>query len=169
MFIPFIHSFIHPQALMVQNGPLVSLSWFLDHRHTRHTVELPWTNDQPVTETSTYTGQHKRQTSMPWAGFEPATRATKRPQTYALDRAMHCCRSVYNPVDKCAVLSCPYHWKVAISCDGALQWSVLRQKLRHRCTVDQKSVECLVLLSCLTSTWGCVIMQPPVRCESLSQ
>jgi hypothetical protein len=24
---------------------------------------------------------------MPWAGLEPATPATKRPQTYALDRA----------------------------------------------------------------------------------
>jgi hypothetical protein len=24
---------------------------------------------------------------MPWAGFEPATPATKRPQTYALERA----------------------------------------------------------------------------------
>jgi hypothetical protein len=28
-----------------------------------------------------------RQTSMPRAGFEPAIPATKRPQTYALDRA----------------------------------------------------------------------------------
>jgi hypothetical protein len=28
-----------------------------------------------------------RQTSMPSAGFESATPATKRPQTYALDRA----------------------------------------------------------------------------------
>jgi hypothetical protein len=39
-------------------------------------------SDQPVTETSTYTGQHNRQTSMPRAGFEPATPTTKRPQTY---------------------------------------------------------------------------------------
>jgi hypothetical protein len=27
-------------------------------------------SDQPVAETSTYTGQHNRQTSMPRAGFE---------------------------------------------------------------------------------------------------
>jgi hypothetical protein len=26
--------------------------------HTRHTVGLLWTSDQPVAETSTYTGQH---------------------------------------------------------------------------------------------------------------
>jgi hypothetical protein len=49
-----------------------------------HTVRFLWTSDQPVAETSTYTGQHNRQTSMPRAGFEPATPATKRPQTYTL-------------------------------------------------------------------------------------
>jgi hypothetical protein len=52
-------------------------------------VGLLWTSDQPVSETSTYTGQHNintRETSMPRAGFETATPATKRPQTYALDR-----------------------------------------------------------------------------------
>jgi hypothetical protein len=54
----------------------------------RHTVGLLWTSDQPVAEASTYTGQHKRQTSMSRAGFEPAIPATKRPQTYALDRAV---------------------------------------------------------------------------------
>jgi hypothetical protein len=49
--------------------------------HTiRHMVGLLWTSDQPVAETSTYTGQHNI------AGFDPATPATKRPQTYALDR-----------------------------------------------------------------------------------
>jgi hypothetical protein len=78
---------IRSQALIVQEGPLTSLfgvSW----SHTyRHTVGLLWTSDQPVAEASTYTGQHKRQTSMPRAGLEPATPATKRPQTYALDRA----------------------------------------------------------------------------------
>ena len=30
---------------------------------------------------------HKRQTSMPAAGFEPAIPARERPQTYDLDRA----------------------------------------------------------------------------------
>jgi hypothetical protein len=58
--------------------------------HTgKHTLGFLWTSDQPVAEASTYTGQHKhnRQTSMPRAGFEPETPATKRPQTYSLDRA----------------------------------------------------------------------------------
>jgi hypothetical protein len=58
----------------------------------RHTVGLLWTSDQPVAETSlpaqdNTTYRHNRQTSIPSAGFEPATPATKRPQTYALDRA----------------------------------------------------------------------------------
>jgi hypothetical protein len=43
-------------------------------------------SDQPVAEASTYTVQHNRQTFMPREEFEPATPATKRPQTYALDR-----------------------------------------------------------------------------------
>jgi hypothetical protein len=66
-------------VLIVQDGPSVSLfgvSW----SHTiRHTVWLFWTSDQPVAETSAYTGQHNIQTSMSRVGFEPAT--------YALDRA----------------------------------------------------------------------------------
>jgi hypothetical protein len=48
-----------------------------------HKAGLFWTSDQPVAEASTYTGQHNIET----AGFEPATPATKRPQTYALGRA----------------------------------------------------------------------------------
>jgi hypothetical protein len=57
--------------------------------HTiRHTAGLLWTSDQPVAETLPIQDntpyKHKRQTSMPSAGFEPAIPATKRPQTYAL-------------------------------------------------------------------------------------
>jgi hypothetical protein len=38
--------------------PFPPLYWgFLTHR-IRHTVGLPWTSDQPVAESSTYTGQH---------------------------------------------------------------------------------------------------------------
>jgi hypothetical protein len=44
-------------------------------------------SDQPIAEIFTYTVQHNRQTSTPRARFEPATPATKRPQTYALDCA----------------------------------------------------------------------------------
>jgi hypothetical protein len=56
----------------------------------RNMVGLLWTSDQTVAKASTYTGQHKkhkRQTSTPSAGFDPAIPVTKRPQTYALDRA----------------------------------------------------------------------------------
>jgi hypothetical protein len=57
----------------------------------RHTVGFLWMSDQPVAETSTYTGQHSIETKKTnihaLSGVEPATPATKRPQTYALDRA----------------------------------------------------------------------------------
>jgi hypothetical protein len=54
------------------------------HTHT-HTVGLLWTRDRPLYLTTHNT--HKRQTSMPLAGFEPAIPASERPQNYALDRA----------------------------------------------------------------------------------
>jgi hypothetical protein len=59
----------------------------------RRVVGLLWKSDQPVTETSTYIGQHntetQRQTSMTQAGLEPMIPATKRPRpTYDLDRAV---------------------------------------------------------------------------------
>jgi hypothetical protein len=45
-------------------------------------VGLLWTSDQPVSETSTYTGQHNIETQETnihaLTGFEPATPATKR-------------------------------------------------------------------------------------------
>jgi hypothetical protein len=57
----------------------------------RHTIGLLWMSDQHATKASTYTDnithKHKRQMSMPSAGFEPAIPAIKRPQTYALDHA----------------------------------------------------------------------------------
>ena len=45
-------------------------------------------SDQPVAEAATYTTntKHNRRTSMPTAGFETATPATKWFQTQALDR-----------------------------------------------------------------------------------
>jgi hypothetical protein len=58
-------------------------------RHTPHSVGLLWTKYQPDAETSTW--QHttltKDKTSMPPAGFEPAIRASERPQTYVLECA----------------------------------------------------------------------------------
>jgi hypothetical protein len=68
-----------------------SLPLSLSHTHTsfvillRHAVWLLWTSDQqrplPTQDNTAY--KHKRQTSMPSAGFEPTILATKRPQTYA--------------------------------------------------------------------------------------
>jgi hypothetical protein len=79
-----IHLFIFSQL------GTFSLPFGVSWSHTyRHTVGIPCTSDQPVAETSTYTGQHNRQTSMPSEGFEPATSATMRPQTYASDRAVY--------------------------------------------------------------------------------
>ena len=50
-------------------------------------VGLLWMKDRSVAETCTHNTTHtKRQTSMPLAGFGPAILASKRPQTYALDR-----------------------------------------------------------------------------------
>jgi hypothetical protein len=57
----------------------------------RHTVGLLWTSDQPVSETSTCTGQHNLETQETnihaLSGIRTGDLATKRPQTYALDRA----------------------------------------------------------------------------------
>jgi hypothetical protein len=60
------------------------------HSDTPHSVGLLWTTDQPDAETSTcrqHKNTHKRQTSMPPAGFEPVIPASERQHTHALDRA----------------------------------------------------------------------------------
>jgi hypothetical protein len=58
----------------------------------RHTVGLLWTSDQPVSETSIYTGQHNIETQETnihvLSGIRNRDPATKQPQTYALDRAV---------------------------------------------------------------------------------
>jgi hypothetical protein len=72
---------------VVPNWNIGAFSGFMWSHTIRHAVGLLCTSDQLVTETSTYAGQHNRQTSMSWAWFELAISATKRPQTYALDRA----------------------------------------------------------------------------------
>jgi hypothetical protein len=54
----------------------------------RHMVGLLWMSDQPVSETSTCTGQHNIKTQQTNIhALEPAIPSTKRTQTYALDRA----------------------------------------------------------------------------------
>ena len=54
-----------------------------------HSVGRLWTSVQPDAATATYTTHHthKKQTSMPQAGFEASIPASERPQTHALDRA----------------------------------------------------------------------------------
>jgi hypothetical protein len=55
---PYIHSFSCRSQLEHRapfGVPVIT-------RTIRHTVGLLWTSDQPVSETSTYTGQHNRQT-----------------------------------------------------------------------------------------------------------
>ena len=70
-------------------GPLI-IEVSLSHSDTPHSVGLFWTSDQPDAETTHYLTRHtthKRQTSMPPAGFEITIPANERPQTQALVRA----------------------------------------------------------------------------------
>jgi hypothetical protein len=62
---------------------------FLDHTQTPHSVGLLWTSDQPDAETSNWqhTNTHKRQTSMPPVGFEPAIPESARSNAHALNSA----------------------------------------------------------------------------------
>ena len=57
---------------------------------TPHSVGLPWTNDHPIAETSTW--QHTTltsdKTSVPPAGFEPPIPASEQPQIHTLDRVV---------------------------------------------------------------------------------
>jgi hypothetical protein len=58
-YMPFIRSCIFILYPTWNIGPLFGVSVIT---HTRHTVGLLWTNDQPVAETSAYTGQQNTQT-----------------------------------------------------------------------------------------------------------
>ena len=53
------------------------------HSDALQPVGILWTSGQPEATHNT----HKRQTSLPPAGFEPAILASEWPQTHALDRA----------------------------------------------------------------------------------
>jgi hypothetical protein len=69
--------------------------YFRGPQHTRLDIRLLWTSYQPIAKAATYT-THNRPTSTPSAGFEPATRAIKRPQTHALDRRVKVCYCASN-------------------------------------------------------------------------
>jgi hypothetical protein len=65
--------------------PFSPRSHIQTHGRTPGRVISPSQRPLPTQDNTTY--KHNRQTSMPRAGFESATPATKRPQTYALDLA----------------------------------------------------------------------------------
>jgi hypothetical protein len=83
----YLHTvYLLPMALHPKLGlGLIFWCFLITHTHT-DTSGLLWTSDQPVAETSTYTGQHnpkhKTQTSMPSAGFESAEVAIIRVNEY---------------------------------------------------------------------------------------
>jgi hypothetical protein len=49
---------------------------------------LLWTTDQLVAATYKAHNKHKRQTSMPTSGLEPAIPVTEQPYAYVLDRRL---------------------------------------------------------------------------------
>jgi hypothetical protein len=59
------------------------------HSDTLLSVELLWMRDRPVADLYPQQNNdtHKRQISIPRAGFEPAISASDQPQTLALDRS----------------------------------------------------------------------------------
>ena len=67
---------------------LMALNDTRTHTHT-HSIELLWTRDRSVAETSYLTTNNirKSQTAVPLAGFEPTIPARERPHTHALDLA----------------------------------------------------------------------------------
>jgi hypothetical protein len=75
------HSPVAGFSLLVFRGFLIT------HNDATQSVELLWTSDQSVAETSTSTyNTHNRQTPMPPVEFVPTISAGERPKTYALDR-----------------------------------------------------------------------------------
>ena len=60
---------------------------FLDHTQRRSTVGKTPLDERSARRRALYFTTHNRQTSMPPTGFKPITPASRRPQTYALDRA----------------------------------------------------------------------------------
>jgi len=75
-----------PVSLRPDSGLWPPLTGPRDHTQTHHT---PLASGHPDAENSTSQhNTHKRQTSMPPAGFEHPVPATERPQIHALDSAV---------------------------------------------------------------------------------
>ena len=72
------HPLVGQYLFIVKASQLLSDTW--------HLVGFLCTSDQPNSETPTWQHKtHKRQTSMPLAGFEPTIPSGEWLQTYALD------------------------------------------------------------------------------------
>jgi hypothetical protein len=92
IYLPFTwNKFFFVAGATAQQWPGPPLAWdcYVTHNDTPQWVRLLWTSDRPVAETSTWQthNTHKRQTSMPPAGFKPELPVSDRPQTLALDRS----------------------------------------------------------------------------------
>jgi hypothetical protein len=77
--------FSNTQQLLMGQGLLIIDVHFYNQPYTPHVVRLLWSSGQADAVVSHNT--HKRQTSMPSAGFETTIPASERPQVHALDRA----------------------------------------------------------------------------------
>ena len=90
----------------------------ISHRDTPHPAGLLWTRDRPVVETSTW--QHTTFTAdrppYPPAGFEPAIRASARPQNYEWDRAVTGIGGFLLRVNKCLTLMRCSVWTFTVMC-----------------------------------------------------
>ena len=76
------------QPLLGQGLLIIEVSWSHSVRHSTFSTTL--LDEWPARRRDLYLtthNNHKRQTSMFPAGFEPAVPASERPQTHALDRA----------------------------------------------------------------------------------
>jgi hypothetical protein len=85
----FIYLFIfHGATAPSGTGPSYYRCFTITIRHT--TRSRTFLDEWSARRTDLYLtthSTHKRQTSMPTVGFEPATPASERPETHALDRA----------------------------------------------------------------------------------
>ena len=84
--------FLMVQQSQVGQG-LLNIEASRSHSDTPYSVGLLRTIDQPdpVTSTCTRHNSHKRQISIPTAGFETAISASERPQTHALESTATFC------------------------------------------------------------------------------
>ena len=73
-----------------QRGRDPSFAWFIDQTKRRSTVGRTFLDQEQARRRDLYLtthNNHKRQTTMPPAGFEPEIPAGEQQQTYALDSA----------------------------------------------------------------------------------